>query len=186
MDALLPRLLFLFGLGFLVANILAFKDLVRYHRWRSSALLIWLPPRSSATGFGLGLGVVLGLLLAFRILVQHLPPQRLFGEFMMFVYYGYAQPLAGRIKRGFYREGVWCDRGFMRWSRINAVSWRDTGGQVTLVLISHAQSVARRLDVPTHLYGEARRALLDRVKAHDIHIGGAGVDLGSRPESDAV
>lgn len=186
MDALLPRLLLLFGLGFLVANLLALADLARYRSRRRTALLIWLPPRPRSFGFSLGLGVVLGLLLAFRILVQHLPLQQLFGETMMFVYYGYTAPLTSRIKRGFYHDGVWCDRGFMKWSRISAVSWRDAGGHVTLILISHAQSVARRLDVPSHLYGEARRALMDRVKAHDIHIGGAGVDLGSRPETDAV
>ena len=186
MDALLPRLLLLFGLGFLVANLVALADLVRYRLRSRHALLIWLPPRSATVGFSLGLGVILGALLAFRLLVQHLPMQRLFGESMMFVYYGYTVPLCTRIKRGFYRDGVWCDRGFMPWSRISAVSWRDADGHVTLVLISHAQSIARRLAVPGHLYGEARRVLLDRVKAHDIHIGGAGVDLGSRPESDVV
>jgi hypothetical protein len=35
-------------------------------------------------------------------------------------------------------------------------------------------------------YGEARRLLRDRITAHDIHIGGAGLDLGSRDERDAV
>jgi hypothetical protein len=42
------------------------------------------------------------------------------------------------------------------------------------------------MQVPGHLYGEARRLLQDRIKAHDIHIGGAGLDLGSRSEADAV
>lgn len=186
MDALLPRLLLLFGFGFLVANLVALLNLLRYRVRRQHALLIWLPPRPATFGFSLGLGVVLGALLAFRLLVQHLPIQQLFGETMMFVYYGYTAPLSSRIKRGFYQDGVWCNRGFMPWSRISAVSWREAEGRVTLILISRAQSLARRLDVPGSLYGEARRALLDRVKAHDIHIGGAGVDLGSRPETDTV
>ena len=51
---------------------------------------------------------------------------------------------------------------------------------MTLVLISHVRSIARRLDVPGHLYGQARRVLRDRIKAHDMHMGGAGLDLGSR------
>jgi hypothetical protein len=179
-------LLVLFGVGFLVANLLALADLIRYRRRKRSAVLIWRNPRPKTFGFSLGLGVVLGLLLVFRLTVQHLPITRLFGETMMFVYYGYVLPLSSRISRGFYEAGVWSDTGFMPWSRISAVSWRDTEGQITLMLISHATSQARRLEVPGHLYGQARRVLIDRVKAHDIHIGGAGLDLGSREETDAV
>jgi hypothetical protein len=40
--------------------------------------------------------------------------------------------------------------------------------------------------VPTAQYGEARRVLLDRVKAHDIHMGGAGLDLGIREGGDSI
>jgi hypothetical protein len=40
--------------------------------------------------------------------------------------------------------------------------------------------------VPGAQYGEARRVLLDRVKAHDIHIGGAGLNLGTREEGDSI
>ena len=96
---------------------------------------------------------------------------------MMFVYYGYAFPLSTRIARGFYGDGVWSDSGFMRWGQISAVSWKEEG-RVTLILISHFRNIARRLEVPAHLYGQARRVLRDKVKAHDIHIAGAGSDLG--------
>jgi hypothetical protein len=48
------------------------------------------------------------------------------------------------------------------------------------VLISQVGNVARRLDVPPHLYGEARRVLKDRIRNQDLRIGGAGLDLGSR------
>ena len=65
----------------------------------------------------------------------------------MFVYYGYLFPLSTRIQRGFYQDGVWSDSGFMPWSQISAVSWKDES-MVTLILISHGQSLARRLDVP--------------------------------------
>ena len=103
----------------------------------------------------------------------------------MCVYYGYAFPLSARIARGFYGDGVWSDSGFMRWAQISAVSWKEEGS-VTLILISHVRNIARRLDVPGHLYGQARRLLRDRIKAHEIHMGGAGLDLGSRDEQDAV
>ena len=103
----------------------------------------------------------------------------------MFVYYGYAFPLSTRISRGFYRDGVWSDSGFLQWPHISAVSWKEEGG-ITLVLVSHFRHIARRLEVPAHLYGEARRVLRDRIRDHDLHIGGTGLDLGSREGGDAV
>ena len=89
------------------------------------------------------------------------------------------------ILRGFYRDGVWTDTGFIRWGQISAVSWKEEHKPV-LILISQAGSIARRLEIPGHLYGQARRVLRDKIKAHDIHMGGSGLDLGSRPQDDAV
>ena len=184
-DVLIARVLFLFGVGFLAANVKVIADLLRF-RWRKrSALLVWQSPKPRYYGFTLALGVALGALLAFKLFVQRRPPGQLFGEAMMFVYYGYAFPLSTRIARGFYRDGIWSDSGFMRWGQISAVSWKEDG-PVTLILISHFKSIARRLEIPGDLYGQARRLLRDKVKAHDIHIGGAGLDLGSRDDQDAV
>jgi hypothetical protein len=181
---LAPRLLLLFGVGFLVANLKVARELVAYHRRKRSALLVWPRPKPRYYGMSLLIGVILGLLLAAEILLKR-PVYSLFGEAMMFIYYICLFPLATRIARGFYQDGVWSDTGFMHWSQISAVSWRDEGS-VTLMLISHAKSIARRLEVPTSQYGEARRVLLDRVKAHDIHMGGAGLDLGTRGKGDSI
>lgn len=183
---LLSRVLFLFGIGFLAANTKVVADMVRFWRRKRSAHLTWPSTKPRFYGFMLGLGVMLGMLLAFKLFVQHRPPATLFGETMMFVYYGYALPLSTRIERGFYRDGIWTDSGFMRWKYISAVSWREEGTGITLVLISRARSIARRLQVPGPLYGEARRVLRDKIRTHDIHFGGSGLDLGSRDESDAV
>ena len=180
-----PRLLFVLGLGFLAANLKLTADLVRYQWRKRFALLTWQNPKPRYYGMNLGLGVVLGLLIAYKIFVMKRQPDQLFGEAMMFVYYGYAFPLSARISRGFYRDGVWSDSGFMRWKQISAVSWKEEGG-VTLILISKVRNIARRLDVPGHLYGQARRVLRDRIREHALHIGGAGLDLGSRNEEDSV
>ena len=180
-----PRLLFVFGLGFLAANIKVTADLVRYQWRKRFALLTWHNPKPRYYGLNLGLGVVLGLLIAYKLVVMQRGPDQLFGETMMFVYYGYAFPLSARISRGFYRDGVWSDSGFMRWAQISAVSWKEDG-RVTLILISQFRNIARRLDVPSHLYGQARRVLRDRIRDHALHIGGSGLDLGSRDEEDAV
>jgi hypothetical protein len=181
---LAPTLLLLFGIGFLVANIKVGLELLQYQRARRSALLVWPRPKPRYYNMSLLLGVILGLLLAAEILLRR-PIYSLFGEAMMFVYYVCLFPLATRIARGFYRDGVWSDSGFMPWSQISAVSWRDEG-TVTLMIISHRKSIARRLEVPGPQYGEARRVLLDRVKAHDIHIGGAGLNLGAREDTDSI
>ena len=182
---LAPRLLLLFGLGFLVANLKLAASLWAYRQRMRSALLVWEGAKPRYYGFSLALGVILGVLLVIEALVLRRSPRSIFGEAMMFLYYGYAFPLSTRIRRGFYGDGIWSDSGFMKWSEISAVSWKEED-TVTLVLISHARNVARRLEVPGHLYGQARRLLRDRIKAHDIQIGVAGLDLGSRDERDAV
>jgi hypothetical protein len=182
---LAPRLLFVLGLGFLAANLKVTVDLLRYHSRKRFALLTWQNPKPRYYGLNLGLGVALGALIAYKLFVMRRQPGQLFGEAMMFVYYGYAFPLSARISRGFYRDGVWSDSGFMRWRQISAVSWREDGG-ITLILISHFRNIARKLQVPGHLYGQARRVLRDKIRDQALHIGGSGLDLGSRKDEDAV
>jgi hypothetical protein len=184
-DAVLPPVLFVFGVGFLAANLKLVADLVRYRVRRATAVLIWENPKPRHYGFALLLGMVLGLLVVFKIFILGRDPSQLFGEVMMFVYYGYTFPMSTRISRGFYRDGVWADSGFMPWGQISAVSWRE-GDPITLVLVSHFRSIARQLQVPGHLYGQARRVLRDRVKSQEIHIGRPGLDLGSRDDQDSV
>jgi hypothetical protein len=184
-DVLLLQILFVLGVGFLVANLKIVVDLLRFHWRKRSALLIWENPKPPFYGLNLALGVVFGVLIAVKLFIQHRTLDQLFGETMMFVYYGYAFPLSTRISRGFYRDGVWADTGFLRWAQISAVSWKEEG-KITLVLISQFRQIARRLQVPGPLYGQARRVLRDKVKAHDIHIGGSGLDLGSRADEDAI
>lgn len=180
----LSQVLYLFGIGYFIANLRVVVDLVRFRRRNRQALLTWPSPPPPFYRLNLAIGVALGVLIAVRLVVQRRPPVELFGETMMFLYYGYAMPLSTRIAKGFYRDGIWADAGFMRWGQIAAVSWREDRG-VTLVLISRARQMARTLRVPPDLYGEARRLLRDRVKADDLHPSG-GLGLGSREERDAV
>jgi hypothetical protein len=184
-DAVLFQVLFVLGLGFLVANIKVIFDLVRFQLKKRSALLTWQIPKPRFYGLNLALGVIFGILIAVKWVFQQRTPMQLFGEAMMFVYYGYAFPLSTRIARGFYEDGVWSDSGFLPWASISAVSWKEeTGMSTTLLLISHFRSIAKRLSVPGHLYGQARRVLRDKIDAHDIHM--TGLDLDSRPDKDAI
>ena len=70
--------------------------------------------------------------------------------------------------------------------RPRSPSLRLEDQRITLILISHFRNIARRLEVPGNLYGEARRVLREKVREHALRMGGSGLDLGSRAEDDAV
>jgi hypothetical protein len=168
LQSVAQQALFLFGLGFLGANIKIGADLIRYRRRRGGALLVWPRPRPPYYSFAVLLGVVQALLLAAFLILRRPAPQ-IFGISMMLIYFLCAVPLSGRIDRGFYRDGVWADRGFVPWGRISSVTWREN--PVTLVLLSRVRSLAQPLEVPGGLYGEARKVLRDRIREHDIQMG---------------
>jgi hypothetical protein len=182
---LLPRLLFVMGVGFFVANVRLFVQFIRFLKLRSSALLIWPGRRPPFYHLLLALGAVLGLVIIYKLTVLHHRPSQVFGESMMLVYYGYAVPMSLRIGRGFYEDGIWADGGFVPYSRIGGLSWREEE-QPTLVLIYRMRAFARRLAVPTRYYGAARRLLRDKIAAHDIHFTGKSLDLGMHDERDDV
>src|SRR5262245_9888631 len=112
---LAPRVLLLFGIGFLVADIVVAVELVRYQRTQRTSLLIWPRPKPRYYWANLLLGVILGLLIVAEVLLKR-PTYSLFGEAMMFIYYSTLYPLRARIPRGFFAHGVWSDSGYMRWS----------------------------------------------------------------------
>jgi hypothetical protein len=181
----LSRILFLLGVGFLLANLRVFYQFVRFVRLKSSAVLIWPGRRPPFYRLLLGLGAVLSLLIIYKLVVLHMHPTRVFGEAMMLVYYGYAMPLSLRIGRGFYEDGIWSDGGFVPYSTIGGLAWRE-GEQLTLVLIDRMRQFGRKLTVPESCYGAARRVLRDKIAAHDIHFTGKSLDLGAHDERDDV
>lgn len=181
----LSAVLFLLGLGFLVANMRLITELVRYRRLRPSALLTWPGRRPPFYGLLLTLGVVLGVLVFVKLAVQERQARDVFGEGMMFVYYGYALPLSRRIGRGFYRDGIWSESGFVPYWKIDGLRWKE-GEEVTLVVIDRVRRMARLLVVPQPLYGAARRILRDRLASHEIHFAGKPLDLGDHDARDDV
>ena len=180
-----PRVLFLLGLGFLIANLRIGVDTFRFLKRRSSAILTWRGSKPKYYGMQLGLGVILGLLLFYDTVVLHRPAPQVFGVAMMFLYYGYAVPLSLRIGRGFYADGIWSENGFVPYWKIGAVSWRE-GKEPALVIISRLRMLARRLTVPGIHYAAARRLLRDKIAAHDIQLMHTGLELGAHDERDDV
>ncbi len=186
-----PRILVLLGVGFLVANVRIALETLKFFRRRSSALLTWRGQKPSYYGLQLALGVILGLLLTYdvlvvyrnQILIQHEVPPQLFGIMMMFLYYGYLMPLSVRIGRGFYADGIWSESGFVPYWKIGAVSWRE-GEEIALVIVSRLRNLARRLVVPGMHYAAARRLLRDKIAAHDIQLLRTGLELGMHDDRD--
>jgi hypothetical protein len=183
--AILPQVLFLLGVGFFVADIRLFFQFLQFQRLRSSALLTWPGRKPPFYGLLIVLGAVLSVLIVYKLAFLRMRPVDVFGETMMLVYYGYAVPLSLRIGRGFYQDGIWADAGFIPYSRIGGLTWRE-GEQLTLVLIYRMRAFARRLVVPEVYYGAARRLLRDKIATHDIHFTGKPLDLGMHDERDDV
>lgn len=170
-------MLLLLGVGFFCANLRLLAQFVRFLSIRSSALLTWPGRRPPFYPLLLVLGAVLALLIVYKLAILRQHPIQVFGESMMLLYYAYALPLSSRIGRGFYEDGIWADGGFIPYSRIGGLSWRE-GEQLRLVMIYRMRTFARALVVPERYYGAARRLLRDKIAAHDIQFTGKALDLG--------
>jgi hypothetical protein len=129
----MARLLFFFGLGFLVANLLGLAEQVVYWRRRQTALLTWPGRRPPFYQMQLGIGIALALLFLYDLLLRPGATDQVFGLGMMCVYYAGVVPLSARIERGFYRDGIWGDRGFVRYTSIGAISWREEAEPVLVM-----------------------------------------------------
>jgi hypothetical protein len=179
----LSRLLLLFGIGFLVANARALLVHYQYWRRRRHGMLVWPGPRPPFFAMQLGIAGALGLLLIYNVFFRLPPPETLFGEGMMFLYYAYAVPMTARIQRGFYKDGVWSDRGFVPYRGIGGLTWRE-GKDPLLLLAAEGGGTARSLLVPGQYYGAVRRILRDLIGQHAIRLSGHGLDLGVKDERE--
>ena len=181
----LPQLLLGIGVFFLIVNLRVLVQLVRFRRIRSSALLTWRAGAPPFYRLFLLAAAILAVVIVCKLAYLKLPPRDVFGESMMLVYYSYAQPLSLKIGRGFYQDGIWAEGGFVRYSEIGGLTWRE-GEQITLVMMYRMRNFAQRLVVPDSYYGAARRLLRDKIAAHDIHFTGKTFDLGLHDERDDV
>ena len=170
--------LFALGIGFLIANLCIFWQFFYYLRLRSTALVTWPREKPQFYGWLLAFGVVAGVLVFIKLVIQQRPPTQALGEGMMFVYYAYALPLKQRIGQGLYASGIWCDRGFVAYQAIGGLSWREDS-KITLMIINRVRKLALSLAVPQIHYGEVRRLLRDKIETHDIAFSGKTFDLGT-------
>lgn len=180
---LLPQVLFVLGLGFLVANVRAAFDLARWARLKPRALAVWPSPKPPFYAMSLAIGGAMGCLLLSAVFVPR-PLPALFGEFMMFVYYAGVVPASARISRGLYADGIWAESGFMPYDQIGGLRWQ---GDSILVVASRLRTLARRLPVPGPRLGEVRRLLREKIAEHAIDIeSGPGIHLGGHDARNDV
>jgi hypothetical protein len=181
----LGALLFLFGVGFLAANLILIADYLRYLRRRKTAWLVWPTPRPRMLVLPIGIAAGLAALIGYKLIILGWRLTQVFGEAMMFVYYAYLYPLGFQVRRGFYADGIWLDRGFVRYGDVTAITWHEDP-RPALIVVSGLKQRAGRLTVPPEHYGAVRRLLRDRIKAQDLHLGVPLLDLGGHDERDDV
>ena len=181
----MARLLLLFGVGFLVADVLGIAEQLRYWQRRHTALLTWPGTRPPFYQMQVGIGIALTLLFLYDLILRPSATEQVFGIGMMCVYYAGIVPMSARIERGFYRDGVWSDRRFVRYARIGAITWKEEGEPALLFASRHGQT-ATRLVVPGPLFGAVRRLLRDLIGRHAIHLTDTGFHLGLRDARDDV
>jgi hypothetical protein len=174
------------GLLFLVVNVRVGREIWQWWSRRAGALLVWTAPKPPYYAINLAIGVALGVLLFVTVFLIPRPPASIFGELMMFLYYGYLLPLSTRIARGLYADGVWTDSGFMAYRDIGGLSWK-AGAAATLVVASRLRAMAKTLTIPGTRLGEFRSLLREKLGDHAIRLDdGPGLHLGSRDTRESV
>ena len=174
------------GVLFLAVNLRVGREIWRWWRRRPGAVLVWAAPKPPFYALNLAIGVMLGILLFTTVFLVPRPAGSVFGEAMMFLYYGYLLPISTRIARGLYADGVWTDSGFMAYADIGGLSWK-AGTDDTLVLASRLHAFARTLTIPGTRLGEVRRRLREMIGERAIALdGGPGLHLGDRDTRESV
>ena len=141
---------------------------LRFRRVRPTALLTWPAPRPAHFRLLLLLGVVsAGLAVLNGYLRRPVPPRLPQG--VMSLYFILMVPLSGRIHLGLYRDGVWADAGFLPWTQIGRMAFRETP-EIVLILLPRTGSASFRLPVPPAEYGAVRKILEEKVRAHVLNV----------------
>ena len=158
------------GVGFLVANGWILFQFIQYFRYRKTALVTWPTQKPPHYPFLLGLGLVFGILVVVKLVVQQRAPIEAFGEGMLLLYYGYLWPMTFRIGRGLYEDGIWTDSRFVPYSQIGGLSWREDPGDHARDHLPSPQPGSTALGAPTSLWrGPPAPARQDRDPRLALH-----------------
>ena len=156
---------------FAVWNALLITRYVRYRQVARDTVISWQIPRPWYFNLCLGIGFFMVVLTGLSAFVLHRPMLIVFAEGLMAVFYTVVFPLSFRIRRGFYRSGIWTERDFVPYPRIRWLGWKEAP---QIVLAMRAQGRFREryafLRVPGDYFGQARRILADSIDEHSLSV----------------
>ena len=170
MDNVLGLAFVVLVLLFTTWNVTGLWRYLRYRRVRPAAELTWRPPRPWFFQMSLAIGVLMLTLTGLSWFVLRRPPLATVAQGTMALYYLVIFPLVTSIQRGFYRPGIWFDRGFVTYDRIRRIDWRDRPAIVLVATkepdwLGHSHASLR---VPPESYAEARRVLTGHIEDRSL------------------
>ena len=156
---------------FTIWNAAALVRLVLYRRVASTAELTWRVEKPWFFNMCLGIGFFMVSMTALSVFVLERPALATVAQALMAIYYAVLFPLSFRIRRGFYKSGIWFERAFVPYGKLRRVSWREKP-QLVLVATKHTLlgEGGARLPVPGDRYGEARRILASHIEDQSLNI----------------
>lgn len=157
---------------FTVWNASLLFRLLTYRRIASGAELTWYPRKPWFYGMCLGIGLFLVSLTFVSIFVLNRPLLSVVAQALMALYYAVLFPLSFRIQRGLYESGIWTESGFVPYSKVRALSWREHP-DLRLVVRSEPGLLTpgySGLSVPGERYGEARRILASHIADQSLAV----------------
>ena len=148
-------------------SVLVVKGLARlwlFRKLRSTAVTTWPSRAPAGYRFLVGLGCFSAGLAVVTALRER-PPHHVYSQAVMALYFMLMMPLAMRIRRGLYEDGVWADTGFLPYRKIGRLAFRETP-EIVLVLVPRGRSTGSfRLRVPPGEYGTVRKVLEEKIRA---------------------
>lgn len=145
---------------------------VQYRRVAGGSILSWAPPRPWYYSVCLGIGFFMVFLTGLSAFVLRRPALVVVSQALMAIFYTSVFPLVFRIRRGFYRTGIWAEGGFVPYRSIRWLGWKEAP-EIVLAMRAEGRFRGQRyafLRVPGDHYGQARRILADRIDGESLSL----------------
>jgi len=156
-------------------SVLLVRDVLGYlsfRRRKATALLTWRGHRPAHFPLLVSLGV-LSLAVAILNLSLARPVHHVYSQAVIAVYFIVMVPLSARIQRGFYRDGVWAEAGFLPYRKIDRFAFLERPELVLVLLPRGKLWGSYRLPIPPGEYGAVRKILEEMSRAHIVNVGAA-------------
>ena len=167
-DTFLTLILLALGVYFSVLVARSLSGYLLFRRIRSTALVTWPVRRPGHFPFLLALGFVSAGVAVLNSYLQR-PFHHVYSQGVMAAYFMLFVPLSARIPRGFYRDGVWAEAGFLPYGKIGRMAFVERP-EIVLVMVPRSGAGAVRLPVPASEYGAVRRVLEDKIRERAVNM----------------